>query len=226
MQACRLEELRGLEGAAREVLVDRGLGATALSALHDLTADERVGRVGEDRDCAAVPGRRQLCEGPREEVDASGPRRFGAVRGPDRGASASQLGAVDQVVVDEARHVHELDRHSRGKRILIRVGSQENEEGPETLAARGERFRPDLGDEALACRDGPGEAFLELVQVRVEARCRADGCDRAHFAAPVCSATIPPPNRRQRMSSKPASSISLASPCGSGNRRTLAGRYV
>ncbi len=120
----------------------------------------------------------------------------------------------------------ELDRHSRGKRILLRVRGQEDEEGPKTLAARGERFRPDLGDEALPRRDGPGEAFLELAQVRVETRCRPDGCDRAHLAAPVCSATIPPPKRRQRMSSKPASSISFASPCGSGNRRTLAGRYV
>ena len=31
---------------------------------------------------------------------------------------------------------------------------------------------------------------------------------------------------RQRISLKPASSMSLASPSGSGNRRTLAGRYV
>ena len=54
---------------------------------------------------------------------------------------------------------------------------------------------------------------------------RANGRERAHRATPVCSATIPPAKNRQRMSPKPASSISFAKPSGSGKRRTLAGRY-
>ena len=106
------------------------------------------------------------------------------------------------------------------------VGGQEDEQWSETLPAGGERFGADLRDEPGTGRDGHGEPVFELLEVRVEPGCSPDRCERAHRATPVWSATIPPANSRQRISPKPASSMSLASPCGSGKRRTLAGRYV
>ena len=226
-EAGGFEELRRLQGAAGEVLVDRGVRTAPLGAFQALAADEPERCIGEDRNGLPVSGRCELGEGAREQVDAAGSRGIGAVRRPDRGAPAPQLGAVDQVVVNEARHVHELDRDSRGDGALgLGVRGQEDEQRAHALPARGERLDADLRDEPGSGADGHGETVFELVQVRVEPGRGADGGERAHRATPVCRATIPPANFRQRISPKPASSMSWASPCGSGKRRTLAGRYV
>ena len=120
----------------------------------------------------------------------------------------------------------ELDRSAgRKRRIFLRASREEDEQRPQALSARGEGLRSDLGDEPGSCRDGVGEPILEPVEVGVEAGSGANCGDGAQRAVPLCSATMPPPNRRQEISSKPASSSSFARPSGAGNRRTLAGRY-
>jgi hypothetical protein len=102
---------------------------------------------------------------------------------------------------------------------------QEDEQRPQPLASGGERLGADLGNQSRVAGDGFGEPVLDVLQIRVEARSGADGGKGAHRATPVCSATMPPAKRRQRISPKPASSSSRARSFGSGKRRTLAGRY-
>ncbi len=120
----------------------------------------------------------------------------------------------------------ELDRSARRKRrIVLRASREEDEQRPKAFPARGEGLRSDFGDEPRSGGDGVGEPILEPVEVGVEAGSGADCGDGAQRAVPLCSATMPPANRRQEISSKPASSSSFARPSGAGNRRTLAGRY-
>src|SRR6185312_17003818 len=71
-QARGLEQLRSLQRAACQVLVDGRVGAPPLAAFHGLSADERIGGVREDRDGPRVPRRGKLGERTREQVDASG----------------------------------------------------------------------------------------------------------------------------------------------------------
>src|SRR5262245_35495459 len=66
-EARGLEELRRLQRAAGQVLVDRRVRTTALCALHPLAADESEGRVGEDRDRPPISYLRELGERAREE---------------------------------------------------------------------------------------------------------------------------------------------------------------
>ena len=101
-----------------------------------------------------VSRRGQLGEGAGEEVDAAGTCRPGPVRRPHRGPASPQLRSVDQVVVDEARHVHQLDGDSRGeRRVGFRRRREKDQQGAEPLAARGQRLCPDLGDEPRPRRD-------------------------------------------------------------------------
>ena len=180
-------------------------------------ADEGEGRVGEDADPFGVARRGELGERAREEIDAARPRGIGPVGRPGRCSAAPQLRAVDQVVVDEARHVDELDRDAgRKRRIVLRASRQEDEQRPQAFSARGEGLGSDLGDEPGSGGDGVGEPILELLEVGVEAGRGADCGERAQRAVPVCSATMPPANRRQEISSKPASSSSFARPFGRG----------
>jgi hypothetical protein len=56
--------------------------------------------------------------------------------------------------VDEARHVHELDRDSGRDRALgLGVGGQEDEERAQALAAGSKRLGTDLRDEAAPGAD-------------------------------------------------------------------------
>ena len=58
-----------------------------------------------------------------------------------------------QVVVDERRHVHELDRDAGGdRRLAVRRRGEEDEQRPQPLAAGGERLDADVGDEAGVAR--------------------------------------------------------------------------
>jgi hypothetical protein len=71
--------------------------------------------------------------------------------------------------------VDELDRDTRGERGLhSRGSSEEDERGPQPLAAGRERLVPDGGDEARMRGDGPREPLLERVEVVVEPRDSAD----------------------------------------------------
>src|SRR5581483_9574986 len=75
--ARRLEELSGLQRAALEVARNRRVRVVRLPALHRLAAREAERRIGEELDAERVASRRQLGEGPREEVVA---RRAGGGR--------------------------------------------------------------------------------------------------------------------------------------------------
>jgi len=135
---------------------------------------------------------------------------------------------VDQVVVHERRHVHELDRDARGERRLAAGRRrEEDEQRAQPLAPSCERLVPDRGDEAGMARDRPRETLLDGVEVGLETLGLADRLERrAQPASPTCRATIPPANVRNRTRSKPHRSSSAASSSGGGKRRTLAGRYV
>ena len=110
---------------------------------------------------------------------------------------APDLRAVDQVVVDEGRHVHELDGDAGGDRgRRIRGCAEEREQRPQPLPARRERIRPDVGDSAPVRSDGGAEPVLDLRHVLVDPRKGNDRLERRHAAVPVWSATIPPPRRR------------------------------
>src|SRR6266545_1271146 len=204
-QARGLEELRRLQRAALEVRVDGRVGIVALPLLHRLAADEAERRVGQDLDGGDVTRCGELGERTCEEVVAGGAGDSDTVRGPDRRASAPQLGAVDQVVVDERREVKQLDRDAGRERRLARR-REEDEQRAQPFASRGERLLADRGDDSRVRLDRPLEPHLELVEVDVEAGSAADFLERGrHRLTPVCSATIP---------------------SGPGKRRTLAGRYV
>src|SRR5205085_11085055 len=109
--------------------------------------------------------------------------------------------------------------------VTVLRRAQEDEHRAKALPARCERFLADRGDDAGMRLDRALEPCLENVEVLVQPASRADvGQRRCHSLTPVCSATIPPANRRYSTSRKPA--ICAARSSGPGKRRTLAGRYV
>ena len=225
-QARRLEELSGLQAATLQVRLDGRIRIVRLAALHRLAAREAERGVREQRDRVRVPCHRQLVERPGEQVVAGRPRGGRAVGRPGRGAAAAELGAVDQVVVDERGHVHELDRDPRGhgRRSSGRRG-EEDEQRPEPLAARVQRIARGGGNDPSVRADGLLQPLLELLEVEVEPGRVPDRRQRAgHVASPMWSATIPPAKVRYETSAKPAEPIRSASSSGPGKRRTLAGR--
>ena len=234
-----LEQLPGLERAAEEVVVDGGVGAERLAALQRLPAGEREGRVGEQRDRRGVLRGGELREGSRKQVIARRFRRLLPVERPGGRTAATQICAVEHVVVNERRHVNQLDGCSGGDHRVsapfLRRRREKHEHGAQPLAAGRERLRAHLGHEPRVRGDARLEARLEPLEVALEAGRRAYGCDRVHrppgrrasdTAVAVCRATIPPPSNLQRICPNPAPAHSAASSRGSGNRLTLAGRYA
>ena len=104
-QAGGLEQLRRLQLTACEVALDGRVGIVGLAPLQRLAPCEAERGVGELRDGVRVAGRGQLGEGTGEQVIAGGARGVRPVGGPGGGAATAKLRAVDQVVVDERRHV-------------------------------------------------------------------------------------------------------------------------
>ena len=140
-----------------------------LGALQRLAAREPQRGVGEHADRLGVAGRRELRERAREEVVAGRARGVGAVDRPGRRLAAAEVRAVDQVVVDERRHVHELDGDAGGeRRVAPRRRREEDEQRAQPLAAGGERLVADGRDEAGMARDGAREPLLERVEVLLE----------------------------------------------------------
>jgi hypothetical protein len=133
--------------------------------LHRLAARDRAAGTREDGDALDVAGRRELVERASEQVVASSSSRPLSVLTPRRRAPTAELGAVDQVVVDERRDVDELDRHARRECALAIGRGEVHEERAEPLPAGGDRAPTDGLDEARMARDGKLEPLLELVQV-------------------------------------------------------------
>ena len=227
-QAGGLEQLSGLEGAPLEVALDGRVGVVPLPPLQRLAPRERERCFGERRHALDVAARRELGERAREEVVAGRAGGVGAVGRPRRRLAAPHPGAVDQVVVDERRHVDELHRRSRrdrGRGAGRRREKREHRSQP--LAAGCERLGADLGDEAGVACHRPVEELLDLGRGsrrgrgrrgpsrgwRSSRRRRVQGDDRA---------AEEPEARRPRTRSR-RSGRELLRP---GKRRTLAGRYV
>ena len=143
-QARGLEELPGLERDPLEVRVDRSsrVGGS-WRHLEGLAARERETGVGEDANTPRGRRSRRARRTAREEVVAGRPGRPVAVRVPGSRAPPAERRAVDQVVVDERRRVHELDRDAAAGRSLAVVADEEDEQRPHALAARVERLGAD-----------------------------------------------------------------------------------
>ena len=182
---------------------------------------------------SASPDVGELGERAGEEVVAGRPR------GAPRRAGAHAAGwprrsarAVDQVVVDERRHVDELDRGARGDRASPpRSGGadEEDEHRPQPLAAGRERLGADRGDEARMARRPPARAAPRPRPGTRRGRAPRGPSRACAHRAPlaVCSATIAAAETGGSASpSKPARPISDGELLGPGKRRTLAGRYV
>jgi hypothetical protein len=75
------------------------------------------------------------------------------MRLPGRRVAASERCAVDQVVVDEARHVHELDRDAGLQRRLA-VRREEDDQRAKALPARRQCRGTGLRDGPWMTRDG------------------------------------------------------------------------
>ena len=102
-----------------------------LAALHRLTAGEAEAGVREHRHRADVALGRELGEGTGEQIVAGRAGGIGAVCRPGGRLAAPDLRAVDQVVVDEGRHVHELDGDAGGDRgRRVRRCAEEREQRP------------------------------------------------------------------------------------------------
>ena len=150
----------------------------------------------------------------------------------DRRPPAAQRSAVEHVVVHERGHVQQLHRRRGGHELLVvvAVGAQEDEHGPQPLAARGERAAGVAGQLGAVAAGHLGEPRLgaleqagELLAARPEHR--PELClSRVHDAVPAWMAMIPPAVRIQCTSSRPAAAMRAASSSGPGKRRTLEGR--
>ena len=195
-----LEELPGLQRAALEVGRDRRVRVVALPALQRLAAREAETGVGEHGDGTAVALGGELREGGGEEIVAGRARRLVAVRGPHRRVSPADGRAVDQVVVDQRRQVHELDCDSRSHAVpAVHRRAQEREQRPQPLSAGRERLPAELADTSRPPADGRREPLLDAAMY--DSSPGAGGRPRAWslfllLGSPVCRATIPPPSRR------------------------------
>ncbi len=142
-----------------------------LHALQRLAARETQRRVREDFDRLAVAGGGELREGAREQIVARRARGLRPVDRPGRRLAAAKVRAVDEVVVHERRHVHELDGDTGGDgRLFGGRSRQEDEQRPQPFPAGGERLVADRGDEAGMRRDGARETLLDRLEIRLEAR--------------------------------------------------------
>ena len=117
--------------------------------LQRLAASEVEAGAGEHADLVRGALGREHAEGAREEVVAGRARGRRSVLRPGRRAATTHPRAVDQVVVDEGRHVHELDGDTGGDGWRGSRRRGEKREGrAEPLATGGERVGADVGDEA------------------------------------------------------------------------------
>ena len=144
-----LEQRRRLQLAAPQVALDRDVRRVGVLALQQLTFGERRAGLRERAQLLGVIVARELGERPREQQVAGRDREPAPGDGGHRRAAAPQLGAVDQVVVDERRRVHELDRHGRAHQALLavrvcggparRLGREHDQQRPQPLAAGHDR---------------------------------------------------------------------------------------
>jgi len=155
-----------------------------LGALKSLATGEAEAGGGEDRDRTFVSGCGKLREGARKQVVAGRPCGFGAVARPGGGSAAAVAGTVDQIVVDQGCHVHELDGDAgRVRRLPVGGRGEKDEQRPEALPTGGKGFSTDRRGKAGMLRDALLQAALDLVEVTVEAVRLTNRRQCAHVAA-------------------------------------------
>ena len=138
-----------------------------LGALERLAAGEREAGVREDPHALEVARLGELGERVREEVVARGRAAPAPCECQTASRPASELGAVDQVVVHERGRVHELDRDAAAKRALAIVEVRWTSSGRSRL--------PPASSASIATRaTTPGcaggrlpQTCLELVEIRL-----------------------------------------------------------
>jgi hypothetical protein len=113
-----LEKSARLQGAALEVGLDGRRRIVRLRALQRLSAREPERGMGEHVHGRGIACPRELREGAGEQIVPGRARGRGPVHRPRCRLAATEVRAVDQVVVDESRHVNELDGDTRGERRL------------------------------------------------------------------------------------------------------------
>src|SRR5439155_16954598 len=129
-----------LQLAAIEVALDAERTRIRVLTLRQLTSGKRKTGVRQRPDLLSVLTARQQRKGAREEEVACRGGRRSACRGIDRWAAPAPLRPVEDIVMDEARHVDEL--HSRSgacERIPVRaarvVTADEDEQRAKALSA-------------------------------------------------------------------------------------------
>ena len=105
-----LEQRRGLQPAAIEVASLRDRGVVGVLSLGELPLAKRDRGGREQRHRPPVVRLGEERESAREEQVAEGGRAIAAGLGEHGRAAAAKRGIVEHVVVDEGRHVDELDR--------------------------------------------------------------------------------------------------------------------
>ena len=115
-----LEQRRRLQLAAAQVALDGDMRGVGVLALQQLALGERRAGVRERPQLGGVVVAGELGEGPREQQVAGGDRGLAArPRRRPWGGPRRSCGAVDQVVVDERRRVHELDGDRGAHQALL-----------------------------------------------------------------------------------------------------------
>ena len=136
-----------------------------LSLLHCLAARDRQTRAREEVDALEVAALGELSKRAGEQVIASRARGALAVLMPRGRASAAELGAVDQVVVDERGNMRKLDRNACAQRLLAPRRCQVDEQRTQSFAAGRDGVPATRRDKPGIARNRDLEPVLELVQV-------------------------------------------------------------
>ena len=159
-QAGALEQRRRLQPAALEVALLGDRQVEGVLALGQLAAGERHRGVGEQRDRAAVAGVGEQGEGAREQQVAGGDGAVAARGGGDGREAAAQRRLVEDVVVDQGRHVDQLDRGRGAHRGLAArlAGAEQDQHRPQPLAAGRQRRRGVLAEQLAVAARSPRAA--------------------------------------------------------------------
>ena len=210
--ARRREERAGLErtnARDRRPPSSRDRAVAGAGALRRARAPATPRRGTATGACGACCGERG--EGRGEKVVVRRARGVGAVRStPQHGRG--DMCAVDDVVVDQRRHVDEPTATPSTTGASAPGGAERNVSvGRSRLPPRSQRVGADRRDGAGMCRDDQLEALLDRDEVVGEPVDRADGLERANDGSPRT-------RRRSaaRRSSRPSS--------GSGPARSLSAR--
>ena len=167
------EEIGRLALAAAQVGLDPDVHVVSLGPLQHLPLAEADGGGAQEVDRGGDARAHQLREGAgqQEVAGRDGDGRPVAMR--HGRATAPQLGAVEDVVVDERRHVQQFDRGRPAQHRLARrfaaAGAEERQQRPHALAAGAQRRAAGVAELAGILGGDPGEALLHQVEAAGDA---------------------------------------------------------